>query len=447
MEKKLFGTDGVRGEANRELTAKLVFELGRAGAYVLGHHQKGAMIAVGKDTRLSGDLLEAALSAGICSVGCRVARLGIIPTPAVAYLTRVLKLPAGVVISASHNPMQDNGIKFFGGDGYKLSDETEIEIEDLVAEAEDKLPFPVGEEVGNIHEIVEATEVYIKHLKQTVEVDFKGLKVVVDCANGAAYKAAPGVLQELGAEVTAINDFPNGVNINDNCGSTNPQSLQRAVLERDADLGFAHDGDADRVLAVDAEGNLVDGDQIMAMCALQLKKEGKLKGNHIVATVMSNMGLELALQEAGIAVLKTQVGDRYVLEKMIESGAVLGGEQSGHIIFLQYNTTGDGLITALQVLSVMQKSGRSLKELASQIHQLPQFLRNVRVKDKAKLQDNKNVWQAVALAECKLGKQGRVLLRPSGTEPLVRVMGEGMDEGLIRQIIDELAEVVAKELG
>ncbi len=446
MAKRLFGTDGVRGKANSELTAELALKLGRAGAFVLAERSPSKTIIIGKDTRISGDLLEAALSAGICSAGCHASLLGIVPTPAVAYLARELNASAGVVISASHNHMSDNGIKFFGGDGYKLSDEKEKEIERAVARV-DTLPYPAGVNVGRIKHVPEAIEKYVNFLKKMVNVDLKGIKIVVDCAHGSAFEVTPRVLSELGAKVVAtINDEPDGTNINENCGSIHPQGMQRAVVEQGADLGVAHDGDADRVLAADSEGKLVDGDQIMVACARHLQKKGELTGNKIVVTVMSNMGLHLALKEAGITVLKTKVGDRYVLEKMLESGAVLGGEQSGHIIFLKYNTTGDGLITVLQLLSVMQETGRSLKELASQMVRLPQYMVNVEVRDKKALEGNQTVWRAVRGAEKKLGEKGRILLRPSGTEPLVRVMGEGPDEKELQQVIQELAELVEKEL-
>jgi len=442
----LFGTDGVRGVANVELTPELAFKLGRAGAEVLRREVKRPRIIIGRDTRLSGDMLEAALTAGICSVGADVLKVGILPTPGVAYLTRALGVEAGIVISASHNPMEDNGIKFFGSNGYKLPDETEAEIEDLVLSAGEELRRVRGEEVGRVYEVPRAADQYVEFLKSTASVDLSGLLIVVDGANGAAYEVAPRVLRELGAQVIAINCQPNGVNINAGCGSVYPDVLREAVMEHRADLGFSHDGDADRVIAVDKEGNLVDGDHIMVICGLHCKRQGRLPQDAVVATVMSNLGMRLALQREGVRVLETKVGDRYVLEEMLRSGAVLGGEQSGHVIFLEHNTTGDGVLTALQVLKVMCETGKPLHELAAQMTRLPQVLVNVRVKDKNALESCLPVQEAIAQAQSRLEGRGRVLVRPSGTEPLVRVMAEGPDEEELRETVNMIARAVEKYL-
>ncbi|NPV27329.1 MAG: phosphoglucosamine mutase [Firmicutes bacterium] len=443
---ELFGTDGARGVANQELTPELAFRLGRAGAYVLTREAKHPRIVIGKDTRISGDMLEAALLAGICSVGADALRVGILPTPGIAYLTRALEATAGVVISASHNPVADNGIKFFAGTGYKLDDDLETEIERLVLEDDQEIPRPIGEEIGRVYEVDGAVNRYAEFLKSTVAMDLSGMTILVDCANGAAYETAPQVLRELGARVIAINDRPNGININYHCGSTYPSTLRAAVLEHKPDLGISFDGDADRVIMVDEYGNIVDGDFIMVICALHLSRTGRLPGNAIVATVMSNLGLHLALKQEGIRVHETRVGDRYVLEEMLKTGAILGGEQSGHIIFLKYNTTGDGILTALQLLSVLKETGKSLFELAQQMRRLPQVLVNVRVKDKSKLDTSPVVAAAIERAKQRLGDRGRVLVRPSGTEPLVRVMAEGSDEEELKQVVDELAAVVSAQL-
>lgn len=442
---ELFGTDGVRGIANKELSPELAFKLGRAGAYVLAKEHKRPKFIIGKDTRISGDMLESALAAGICSVGADVLRVGVIPTPGIAYLTRELDAQAGVVISASHNPVEDNGIKFFGSNGFKLPDALEQEIEDIISSGKD-LPSPIGVEVGKITYLHDAVARYAAYLKESSGSDLKGLKIVVDCANGSAFQVAPGVLSDLGAEVIPIFHEPDGSNINANCGSTHPETLMEMVKKHGANVGIAHDGDADRMLAVDEKGNLVDGDQIMVICGLHLQSQGKLKDNKMVVTVMSNLGLYLALKKVGIEILETKVGDRYVLEKMVESGAILGGEQSGHIIFKEYNTTGDGAATALQLLKVMVETGKSLSELASQMVRLPQVLINVRVKDKSGLTNNKSVQEAINNAEQLLSGRGRVLVRPSGTEPLVRVMAEGPDEVELNKIVQDVVDVVKQEM-
>ncbi|MHB1042183.1 MAG: phosphoglucosamine mutase [Eubacteriales bacterium] len=437
----IFGTDGVRGTANRELSPELAFKLGRAGAHVLARRVPHARVVIGRDTRVSGDMLEAALVSGICSAGADVLKIGVLPTPAVAFLTRDLNAAAGVVISASHNPFDDNGIKFFGENGRKLSDEMEAEIEALVVDDCAGVPFPGGAGVGRTYDVQDAADRYVNFLKKAVDGNFDGLKVVVDCANGAASQVAPRVLAELGAEVTAIFDRPDGLNINEGCGSTHTAGLQEKVVSLGADLGLAHDGDADRLLAVDAEGRLVDGDQIMVAIARDLQERNLLAQNTVVVTVMSNLGLHLALKESGIKVAETRVGDRYVLEELIRGGANFGGEQSGHILFLDHNTTGDGILTALMLLSVVKRSGRTLAELAAQMERFPQLLENVRVKDKELVMHSPLLQAAVREQEERLAGRGRILVRPSGTEPLVRVMAEGQDMDLLRDVVKKLVDV------
>jgi phosphoglucosamine mutase len=438
----LFGTDGVRGVANQELTPELVFKLGRAAAYHLAQQSEQATVVIGKDTRVSGDMLEGALIAGICSVGVNVYRLGVLPTPGIAYLTRKLGATAGAVISASHNPVADNGIKFFDNRGYKLPDEIEEQIEKTVQQKADDLPRPIGTAVGKVMEVNDAVEQYVDFAVSTFAGSLKGLKIVLDCANGASSKVTPVVLRRLGAQVISLYNNPDGTNINLNCGSTHPESLQKAVVNYGADLGFAHDGDADRVLAVDEKGNLVDGDQIMVMCALKLKEQARLRNNTVVVTIMSNLGLHQALKKAGITVKQTKVGDRYVFEEMLKSGAVIGGEQSGHIIFLDNNTTGDGLITALQVLQTVVDSGKKLSELAGLMRRMPQTLVNVRVTNKKEAMEKQEFLSAIAEVEKELGEDGRVIVRPSGTEPLIRIMVEGPDQKALQEKANHLADII-----
>jgi len=441
---RLFGTDGVRGVANRELTSDLAFRLGQAGAHVLSQEHPHPRIVIGKDTRISGDMLEAALIAGICSVGADVLRVGVLPTPGIAFLTRTLDASAGVVISASHNPVEDNGIKFFSATGYKLPDSLEEEIESIVASNEKPWEVPVGAGVGRVIEVKDAERLYIDFLKGTVG-RLDGLKVVLDCANGAASHVGPKLLTELGVEVIPIFHEPDGVNINAGCGSTHPEALQRAVLQHGADLGLAHDGDADRLIAVDERGKIVDGDAIMLICALALKAKGALANDAIVVTVMSNMGLRVALKQAGIQVHETQVGDRYVMEELLRTGSRLGGEQSGHIIFLDHNTTGDGLLTAIQLLAVLKQMNLPLSALASRMQRYPQVLMNTRVKSaqhKDLLMQDDVIQAKIEEAKRALGDQGRVLVRPSGTEPLIRVMVEGRNEAELRQLVQALIETI-----
>ncbi|WP_461206149.1 phosphoglucosamine mutase [Clostridium sp. DL1XJH146] len=446
---RLFGTDGVRGIANTELTPKLAYELGRAGAFVLTEGTHKPKILVGMDTRISGDMLESALVAGILSVGAEAISLGIVPTPAVAYLTRKYGADAGVVISASHNPVEYNGIKFFNGQGYKLKDELEDKIQAIIDNDFEGVPSPIGGEVGR--KIIEesAVEDYVDFAKSTVDNSLEGLKIALDCANGAAYQTSVQTFRELGAEVLVINNDPDGVNINKNCGSTHPEELMEYVVKKGCHLGIAFDGDADRCLAVDEKGNLIDGDFIMAICAKQMKDEGKLEKNTVVVTVMSNLGFTLALEEEGINIPKTKVGDRYVLEEMVDKGYKLGGEQSGHVIFLDFNTTGDGLLTGLQLASIVKKTGKKLSELATIMKQLPQVLVNAKVPNSMKdiYKEDKDIILEIEKAEKLLNGKGRVLIRPSGTEPLVRVMLEGENQYEIEKIANDLAKLIELKAG
>lgn len=442
---RLFGTDGVRGVANSELTPELAFRLGRAATYLFGQEHENPVVIIGRDTRISGQMLEAALAAGICSAGGQAVLVGVVPTPAVAYLTHSLKAQAGVVISASHNPFPDNGIKFFAQSGYKLPDATEDRLEELVLSDKDSLPRPTAASVGSIvyrHDLIQQ---YIDYAVKTMDESLKGLKIIVDCANGAAYEAAPSVYRRLGASVISLHDLPNGVNINDHCGSTHLESLQEAVLREKADIGIAHDGDADRCLFVDEKGQVVDGDQMMTICALNLLRRGQLKDKTLVATVMSNLGLHQAIKKAGGRVEVTAVGDRYVLEAMLAKGFSLGGEQSGHIIFGDHSTTGDGILTALQVLAATVQAGRPLSELAGLMVRLPQLLVNVKVKTKDGWQENSVIAAAIRAGEQELGEEGRILVRPSGTEPLIRVMAEGPQQEQLDQIVNRIASVIRQE--
>lgn len=448
---RLFGTDGVRGVANSELTAQLAFELGRAGAYVLtqelSHKPK---ILVGKDTRLSGDMLECALAAGICSTGAQVEFLGVIPTPAVAHLVRKYGADAGVVISASHNSFEYNGIKFFNSQGYKLPDEVEEKIEAVILDGKDEsLTCPVGDGVGHCTVAEHALDDYIEFAKSTIGCGLDGLHIAVDCSNGANFQAAPAAMRSLGAEVTVLSDQPDGVNINAGCGSTHLENLCRCVEENpDIHVGIAFDGDADRMLAVDENGVVVNGDEIMMIAGKYLKEQGRLKKDTIAATVMSNLGLTIAGEENGITIEQTAVGDRYVLESMLKNGYVLGGEESGHIIFLEHNTTGDGLVSALLLLSIMKQTGKSLSELKQVIHILPQVLVNAKVKNenKPQLKKNPEILAAIAALEEEFAGNGRVLIRPSGTEPVVRVMLEGSDKGVLEGKARSLADMIEKLL-
>ena len=442
---RLFGTDGVRGVANEELTPLMAMQLGQAGAYVLTKQtQHKPTIMVGCDTRISGDMLANALMAGVCSVGANAVYVGVIPTPAVAYLTRKYKVDAGVVISASHNPVEFNGIKFFNGDGYKLSDELEDEIEALIKNNMAGVKFPIGSGVGKIKYRNDAREEYINHAVQSVPVNLDGMKIVVDCAEGAAFYTSVEALKDLGGQIIAIHNNPDGTNINANCGSTHMQELQARVVYEKAQVGLAFDGDADRMLAVDENGNVVDGDQIMAIIGNHMRNQGKLKHDTIVATVMSNLGFYLMAKEQGLTIEQTKVGDRYVLERMREIDASLGGEQSGHVIFLEENTTGDGLLSALHLLQVMVDTGKSLSELASIMNVMPQALVNAKVPThkKDKYMEYPEIAKAIEELETKFAGEGRVLIRPSGTEPKVRVMIEGKDQKVIEQEAKKLADLI-----
>ncbi|WP_102411897.1 phosphoglucosamine mutase [Beduinella massiliensis] len=446
---RLFGTDGVRGVANSELTCELAFKLGQAGAAVLASNVRRPTILVGRDTRISGEMLESALVAGICSVGGRAVLLGVLPTPGIAYLTRFYEADAGVVLSASHNTVEYNGIKFFDRSGCKLPDAIEDRIEEII-QGQAPLPeLPTGVSVGRPIKQVNAQRQYIEFLKGTTNVRFDGLNVVLDCAHGASSSVAPRALRELGAQVNAYYHEPDGTNINEYCGSTHPKRLQELVSELGADVGLAFDGDADRLIAVDDRGQIVDGDKIMAICALHLKKKGRLAKNTLVGTIMSNMGLDIAMKENKIELVKTRVGDRYVLEEMLANGYNLGGEQSGHVIFLDHNTTGDGIITAIQLLTVMTETKQSLSQLAKVMHVLPQSQLGAKVPDsrKEEYKEDAEVQAAIARLEQKYAGKGRVLIRPSGTEPLVRVMIEGPDQAQIDQDVYELAMMIQKKFG
>lgn len=447
---KLFGTDGVRGVANTELTGQLAYQVGQAGAYVLTKEtKKQPKILVARDTRISGTMLEAALVAGICSVGAKAISIGVVPTPAVAYLVRELGADAGVMISASHNPVEFNGIKFFNGEGYKLRDELEEEIENLILARSENIPLPTGGEVGTWEMDHSVIDKYIDFVCNTISGDLKGLKVLVDCANGASSEIAPIALERLGAEVELIHHKPNGININRMCGSTHMGDLQSQVVGRRVQAGVAFDGDADRCLAVDEKGEIIDGDQILSIVGLDMKRRGVLKRDTIVATVMSNLGLSIMSKDQNVNLVQTRVGDRYVLEKMLKHQYNLGGEQSGHVIFLDYNTTGDGLITAIQLLYVMKKTGKPLSELKQCMQVFPQVLVNAKVKNENKHAYNEDleIQEQIDALEAKFNGEGRVLIRPSGTEPLVRVMIEGKDKLVMQQEAEKLARFIEERLG
>lgn len=446
---KLFGTDGVRGVANEELTCEMAYKIGKCAAYVLtGEIKRKPKIIIGKDTRISGDMLEAALTAGLCSVGAQVVSLGIIPTPAVAYLTRKYDADAGVVISASHNSAEYNGIKIFNGNGYK-NDAIEERIENLILVDDSEIILPTGDDVGVVTKCDTAVSDYVEFAKSTIDCDLSGMKIAVDCANGASYKTAPRVLAELGAEIYTVSNHPNGVNINLNCGSTHTDKFGEYVKNINVDIGLSFDGDADRLLVIDELGNLIDGDKIMMICAEYLKEVGMLNKNTLVTTVMTNLGLVLAAKEKGINIVQTNVGDRYVLEKMLKCGYSLGGEQSGHIIFLDHNTTGDGLISALQLLNIVKKTGKKLSELAEVFKTLPQAMINAKVKNSNKYDYVKDdvITAEIKELENEFKENGRVLIRPSGTEPFVRVMIEGPTQQLVEQKAKYLAKLIEARLG
>jgi len=444
---KLFGTDGVRGVANSELSSELAYQIGRTGGFLLTNEIERPKVVVGMDTRISGAMLEGAVSAGLCSSGIDVLYAGVIPTPAIAYLVRKLGAQGGVMISASHNPVEYNGIKFFDQNGYKLSDEMEESIEKMIEEGGSEY-YPTGSGVGRKINIENPSELYMEFLTGTIEPDLSGIKIAVDCANGSAYDVAPKLLQRLGATVYVTHNFPNGLNINVNCGSTYPTVISQFVKDTGADIGLAFDGDADRLIATDENGCLIDGDHIMAICGIYMKNQGRLFDNTIVGTVMSNMGLGLCLSENNIHLVKTPVGDRYVLEEMKGKSFSLGGEQSGHIIFLDYNTTGDGLLTALQLLSVLKEQNKPISQLSSVMKDYPQVLLNAKVNNANKFNflDDDRIRFSIEELESEFMGRGRVLIRPSGTEPLVRVMLEGENEFEIRQKATILKDLIEERL-
>lgn len=444
---KYFGTDGVRGVANSELTPELAFKLGRFGGYVLTKDTDRPRVLIGRDTRISGHMLEGALVAGLLSIGAEVMRLGVISTPGVSYLTKALSADAGVMISASHNPVADNGIKFFGNDGFKLSDEQEEEIEKLMDLPEDTLPRPTGGDLGQVNDYFEGGQKYLSYLKQTVDEEFTGLHVALDCAHGATSSLATHLFADLDADISTMGATPNGLNINDGVGSTHPEALAAFVKEKGADVGLAFDGDGDRIIAVDENGNIVDGDQILYICGTYLKEQGRLKHATVVSTVMSNLGYYKALEAKGLNSAQTAVGDRYVVEEMKKGGYNLGGEQSGHIIFLDYNTTGDGLLTGLQLVNIMKATNKPLSELAAEMKKYPQKLVNVKVTDKHHVTENEKVAAIIAKVEEEMDGNGRILVRPSGTEPLVRVMAEAPTQEQCDQYVQRICAVVEEEMG
>ena len=448
---RLFGTDGVRGVANSELTPELAFNLGKAGATVLGKENKRPVFVIGMDTRLSGDMLENAITAGILAVGGNVIKVGVLPTPAIAHLTKRYGADAGVVISASHNPFEYNGIKFFNGEGFKLDDAIEEEIEDIIIRGIDTNMHVTGEALGKCLDAGDdAMDLYCEFLLSTIEGNLEGLKVVLDCANGASYKVAPRVYKRLGAEVHVIGAEPDGININDKIGSTHPEKLQAKVVEVGADIGLAYDGDADRLIVVDEKGTVIDGDKTICICAKMLKETGELAENKVTVTVMSNIGFHKYAKEViGADVEVTKVGDRYVLESMLQTGCVIGGEQSGHIIFLNHTTTGDGILSSLQFIKALLRSGKKASELSEEIEIFPQVLVNARVKNENKkvFADDPEVKAEIAAIEKELEGTGRVLIRPSGTEPLVRVMLEGGDTERLQVLADDLAGLISDKYG
>lgn len=448
--RKLFGTDGVRGVANLEpMTSETAMKLGRAVAHLFKRREGRHQIVIGKDTRLSGYMLESALTSGICSMGVDVLLVGPMPTPGVAFLTRCLRADAGVMISASHNPYQDNGIKFFSHDGFKLPDHMELRMEELILSNEIEHLRPTAGAIGKAHRIDDAEGRYIEFVKRSLprDMDFQGLKVVVDCAHGAGYSVFPKVIRELGAEVHVIGDTPDGTNINAEFGAMCPERMQAVVRAQGADIGIALDGDADRAVFVDEQGEVVTGDQALAACAFDLQGRGKLLKQTVVGTVMSNFGFEAALRKAGLTLIRTPVGDRYILERMLADGYNLGGEQSGHMIFLDYNTTGDGLISGLQLLKLIKRAGRPLSDVARCMEAVPQVLLGVKVSHKPDLSSLPELQQAIRSCEEELNGTGRVLVRYSGTEPLVRVMVEGQNDAQIRHVADELVGVVKTAIG
>ncbi|MGI6766035.1 MAG: phosphoglucosamine mutase [Lentihominibacter sp.] len=447
---RLFGTDGVRGIANSELTPELAFKLGKAGAHILSKSRKAPVFIIGKDTRLSGDMLEDALSAGITAVGGNVIKVGVLPTPAIAYLVKKYGADAGVVISASHNPFEYNGIKFFNGEGFKLDDDIEDEIEDIIISNADVNSHITGDKLGRVQEADADAEIqYAEFLKRTIDVDITGVRLVLDCANGAAYRVAERVYKDLGARVSVIGNKPNGININDGYGSTHPERLCNEVAEQGALMGMAYDGDADRLIAVDELGRVVDGDKLMLICARMMKDRGQLTDNKVTATVMSNLGFHKHLESMGCTADITDVGDRYVLESMLKTGCRMGGEQSGHMIFLNHTTTGDGILSSLQMLQAVLLSGKSLSALSDEIEIFPQVLKNAAVRNdkKSKFMKDPEIAAEIEKMEMEMAGCGRVLIRPSGTEPVARVMLEGHDVDHITVLAENLAEMITRKFG
>lgn len=436
-----FGTDGVRGIANKTLTPEIAYKLGRIGGYLFKKDDLRAKVLIGRDTRISGPMFEGALIAGLLSSGAEVMRLGVITTPGVAYLTKAMGAHLGIMISASHNPFEDNGIKLFGPNGMKLSDEEEAEVERLL-NSEDSLPRPIGKEIGTTNDYYESSQKYLSYLQETIDNTFEGLNVGLDCANGSTSSLAALLFANLEADIYTIGNSPNGTNINDGFGSTHPEQLQKIVVEKGLDVGLAFDGDGDRLIAVDEKGNIVDGDKIMYICATYLHERNMLPKHTVVATVMSNLGLYKALENKGIDVVTTKVGDRYVLEKMLEGNYALGGEQSGHIIFLDHLTSGDGMLTGVQLLNIMVETGKPLSELAAEMPTYPQVLKNVPVENKDEMMKNETLLEAIRNVEEELGESGRVLVRPSGTESLIRVMVEAETEAQCEQYVNQLVETI-----
>ncbi len=444
---KYFGTDGVRGIANTELTPELAFKLGRLGGHVLTKNAEKPKILIGRDTRISGYMLEGALVAGLLSIGAEVMRLGVISTPGVAHLTKALSAQAGVMISASHNPVGDNGIKFFGPDGFKLLDAQEEEIEALIDSDKDSVPRPTGSDLGIVSDYFEGCQKYLQYLKQTIDEDFSGLHIALDCAHGATSSLAAHLFADLEADISTIGTNPTGTNINDGVGSTHPETLSEFVKEKNADVGFAFDGDGDRLIAIDEHGQIVDGDQIMFICAKFMKDQKRLRHDTVVSTVMSNLGFHKGMEQVGVTSLQTKVGDRYVMEEMRKEGYNLGGEQSGHIIFLDHITTGDGMLSALQLANIMQVTNKPLSELAGEMKKYPQSLVNVKVTDKTKVDSNESIQETIQQVESDMNGEGRILVRPSGTEPLVRVMAEAPTKELCDEYVNRVVKKVEEELG
>lgn len=446
---KYFGTDGVRGVANKELTPELAFKLGRYGGYVLAHNEgeKHPRVLVGRDTRVSGEMLESALIAGLASIGAEVMRLGVISTPGVAYLTREMGAQLGIMISASHNPVADNGIKFFGADGFKLSDKQEEEIEQLLDQEQPDLPRPAGKDILHFSDYYEGAQKYLSYLKSTIDINLDGLKITLDGANGSTSSLAPFLFGDLEATTVTIGCNPDGYNINDECGSTHPEYLAEKVVETESDFGLAFDGDGDRLIAVDEKGNIIDGDQIMFIIGQDMHKNHELNNNMIVSTVMSNLGFYKALETEGIQSNKTKVGDRYVVEEMRRGHYNLGGEQSGHIVMMDYNTTGDGLLTGVQLAAIIKSSGKTLSELAAQMKKYPQSLINVKVTDKHHVSENEDVKAVMDEVENEMNGEGRILVRPSGTEPLVRVMVEAATNEDAERYAQTIANKVKEKMG